>query len=86
MQVATVILVLVALAGAVLAEERNDREPLERKRRLAPMRELRTVPERGGGLSDRDDSADGKDEQLSPKHDRSEGRGGRSRQDDDEDD
>jgi len=78
---------LAGVVGGALAEDRGDREPLERKRHLAPVRELRTKPERSGGLSDRDDSADSKpDEQSSPRHDKSDGRGGRSRGDDDDDD
>jgi hypothetical protein len=87
MRVAIITMALIAVVGGALAEERNDREPLERHRRVAPTRELRTTPERGGSLSDRDDSDDWKqDEQLSPKHDKSDGRGGRSHKDDDDDD
>ena len=78
---------LVSVVGGALGEDHGDHEPLERKRHLAPVRELRKAPERSGGASDRDDSADSKlDEQLSPRHDKSDGRGDRSRGDDDDDD
>jgi hypothetical protein len=77
---------LAGVGGGALGEDRGDREPLERKRHLAPMRELRTTPERRG-LSERDDAGGSDlDEQSAPKHDKSDGRGGdRSHKDDDDD-
>jgi hypothetical protein len=82
MKVAAIVIMSTVLAGVAFAEERNDKEPLEHKRRLAPMRELRSAPERGSlSSSHRDDSADWKDDDPS---DRSDGRGGRSNKDDDD--
>ena len=85
MSVVIITATLVSVVGGALGEDRGDREPLERRHHLAPMRELRTTPERRGGLSDRDDSADSKpDEESSPRHDKSDGRGDHSRGDDDD--
>jgi hypothetical protein len=76
---------LVGVVGGALGEDRGDHEPLERKRHPAPTRELRTTPERRG-LSDRDDAPGSDlDEQPSPKHGKSDGRGDRSHKDDDDD-
>jgi hypothetical protein len=87
MSVVIITATLVSVVGGALGEDRGDHEPLERKRHLAPTRELRTTPERRGGLSDRDDSADSKpEEQSSPRHDKSDGRGDRSRGGGDDDD
>jgi hypothetical protein len=88
MKVVSVVIITATLAGVVgiaLGEDR-DREPLERRHRMAPTRELKASPERSRAASERDDSESSKpDEYSSPKHDKSDGRGDRSRRDDDDD-
>jgi hypothetical protein len=76
---------LACLGGVAVAEERNDPpEPLEHKHRPAPVRQLRPPPVRGERSSD-DADDDSKIDELSPKHDKSDARGGRGQKDDDDD-
>ena len=83
--VAIITVTLVGVVGVALGEDRDAHEPLERKRHLAPMRELRTTPERRG-LSEREEPPDRDlDEQPTARHDKSDGRGDRSHGDDDDD-
>ena len=82
--VAILMLLLAAWAGDALGEERSlGREPLEGKRRLAPIRGRRLAPGRAEGRN-RDDAADRKREE-SDRHDRSDGRGRGGDKDDAED-
>jgi len=81
MKILRVLLVVLPLAAGVGRAVAEDREPLERPRRVAPMRELRSTPERRGA-SDHDDAEDW--QRHEPKHEKHE-RGERGYKDDGDD-